>query len=95
MYSKHQNLQAEPNKPRLDPYYHRHGRSGNVMSSLMLVVIGIILGIPAGAAMSAGIRSYDAPARTCQTCHNATTTPQADLTSYGKYRRFHQRSAHE
>lgn len=98
MYSKHQNLNAEPNVPGLDPYYHHHARSGNVLASLALIVIGMILGAPVGAALSAGFRAYDKPAAPeilqtylradfCMTCHAARAEPV--IKNYKEYKAEH------
>jgi len=88
VYSKHQNLNAEPNVPGLDPHYRRHDRSGNALASLALIIIGIVLGAPAGAALSAGFRNYDKLAKTCQMCHNITTQTPVIFETLGEFKRF-------
>ena len=89
MYSKHRNTDVPANTRagKLDPYYSRNdeGLVGGPVAALILIAIGVVLGIPAGAGLSAGLRAYYKPVQhDCQMCHVAPA-----VKSLADYRKVH------
>jgi len=99
-YDEMQRLNVRPAPPEpLDAYYSRHDNdapTGGAIGVLLLIIIGMILGVPLGATLSAGWRAYDAREASakiglnmtpCERCH--VQAARAPLDTYAAYTRFH------